>query len=777
MIKKQSLKLSEYFKIISPKYCYLKITPDTSIRNYNSSSIAKAVSTLYKGLYNRIHKVNKTWCVEEPCKVTFYIYINKEVVQFYFIIPDFAEKLVKEKLSSTWCKSTIERVDTIPLLSKDSLKYEVSYLKEDALSIDLNKRCNEPLNSILNVIDILQDDDKVGILYNFMPSSQKGWKKDFDKTINKLKINKPIDKEKDDSKYYIKMGVYITFNILDLLLNTFTEFIGGSERKEKSLAEIAVMNLKDLHLSDATLKKKEETIINTQVLVISESNNIIRSKNNATSVCESFKTLNEDNELIYKKVKTEAKIEDFKFKNVMVNRMSTNELQSFLELPGRELLSRFKNIEKVDTLEEAVISELQSGYMSLGTVKYRETKQDAYLPSDKLYGNLPVTLCGPEGSGKSTVLINKAYESWKANKACVVIDYIKNNEVCRKLQELISNEDLEIIDCGNHGGIQGFGYNEIVTDSNDPYEILESASMQTEQDVCLIDSCNPEPLSGRMLKFYLAAANVVHIQSYMNMSNVVECLENHRKRKEYIDYIKSQHEVIRNELAGDIQTLIDLDEIDNKTGETIGTKTASISYIMDRIIKLKSNMQLKHMFYKDCKDNVNFVDAINNKKIILVMMPQIKFSTPISRNVCATYFISKTWLAAQIIGSQIENPDTVNIVIDELYQVPVAEQLIGENLEQARKFGNRYFFSCHNFNQLKIAPILKSEGSYIFMHGADKTNYDVFKSELDPYVYEDMMNLKEFHALNLIKYKNGWNKFISKLPPPIISKKDTMRKK
>ncbi|WP_238884578.1 hypothetical protein [Clostridium sp. YIM B02551] len=763
---KQTLKLSEYFKVINQKYIYIKITPDTSIRNYNSANIAKAIVSLYKPIQARIHKVNKAWEIEDLCKVTFYIYISRNTVQFYFIIPEFAEKLIKEKLSNTWPKATIKRVDSIPLFSEKAIQYEIAYAKEDALSLDINKKCNEPLNSILNVIDILQDDDKVGIIYNLMPWSQKGWKKEFTETIDKIKLNKPLDKEKSSSSYYLKLTIYLAFNILDILLGTFTEFLGGKNTKNKTLSEVAITKIKDLKLSEATIKKKENSIINTQILALSESKDKIREKNNITSICESFKTINEDNELKYKKVKTKYTIEDFKIKKVVSNKMSVDEIQNLFELPGRELLLKHKNIERIDVLEEAVIPELQNGYMLLGEVKYKDIIQNAYLPSDPLYGNLPVTLCGPEGSGKSTLLINKAYESWKAKKACIVIDYIKNNEVCRELIKLIPKEDLIIINCGDHKQIQGLGYNEIVTDSMDPYDILESSSMQTEQDVCLIDSCNPEPLSGRMLKFYLAAANIVHIQPYMNMSNVVECLEDYKKRKEYIDYINKQHEIIRHELSGDIQTLSELDDI-GKDGSIIGTKTNSISYIMDRIIKLKSNMQLKHMYYKSCKENINFVQAINDKNIILVMMPQIKFSTPISRNVCATYFISKTWLAAQIRGSNEDKVDPVNIIIDELYQVPIAEQLIGETLEQARKFGNRYIFSCHNFNQLKIAPILKSEGSYIFMHGSDKVNYDVFKNELDPYVYEDMMNLKEFHALNLIKYKNGWNKFISKLPSPI----------
>lgn len=760
------MKITEYVNIKNPDYSYYRVTPVTSIRNYNSSYIASAVQTLHRPLKDRIYKENGVLNVDELAKVALYIHISKSDVEFYFILPSYCEELFKEKISSVWPKANISKISDIPWFKKDSLKYELGYIKNDALSIDVNKKCNEPLNSILNVLDIMQSDDRVGIYYNFMPTSQKGWRKSFDRSIDKYKNNKNIDKHKLDTDYIIKMSLFIICEALDLLLCRFTELLGKTNTK--SHPEVALSKDYKKEPTKSTKSKRESTIINTQILTFSESEDKARARMNILSVCESFKSINEDNELKYEKIRNKKEYSpiSYKLSGVVINQMSTEELQNFLELPGKELLYKHKNIKRIDTLEEKVPQELSTGYMSLGTAKYMNLKQEAFLPYDKLYGNLPVTLCGPEGSGKSTVLIRRAYESWKDKKACIVIDYIKNNEVSRKIMKLIPKEDLVVIDCGKHESIQGLGYNEIIPKSDNPYEILESASMQAEQDVCLIDSCNSDPLSGRMLKYYLAAANIVHIRPYKNMSNVIDCLENYIARKGYIEHIKTLDVIIQEELSSEIQTLKELDELD-KDGNIVGTKASNITFILDRIIKLKSNYQLRHMYSKNCKDNVNFVEAINNKKVILIMMPQLKFATPISRNVCATYFISKTWLAAQIRGAEAEDPELVNIIIDELYQVPVAEHLIGETIEQARKFGNRYIFSCHNFNQLKIAPILKSEGSYIFMKGCDKSNIETFEDDLNPFTYEDIQHMKEWHALNLIKYKGGYAKFITLLPKPI----------
>lgn len=52
----RSLRLSEYFKLTKPAYKYIQITPHKSIRNYNSSNIAKAIAHTYKSLDKRIRR-------------------------------------------------------------------------------------------------------------------------------------------------------------------------------------------------------------------------------------------------------------------------------------------------------------------------------------------------------------------------------------------------------------------------------------------------------------------------------------------------------------------------------------------------------------------------------------------------------------------------------------------------------------------------------------------------------------------------------------------------
>ena len=72
--------------------------------------------------------------------------------------------------------------------------YSLSYKKEDALSLGVDKKSNEPLNSILSVMDIMKEEDRIRVIYNFIPGSQFGWLDRYNTTLEKIKEHKSIEK-------------------------------------------------------------------------------------------------------------------------------------------------------------------------------------------------------------------------------------------------------------------------------------------------------------------------------------------------------------------------------------------------------------------------------------------------------------------------------------------------------------------------------------------------------------------------------------------------------
>ena len=57
--KQYSMKMEDYFKLNKPNYVYLKLIPNTSIRNHKTSTIAEIINSLYLDVVERFKKHNK----------------------------------------------------------------------------------------------------------------------------------------------------------------------------------------------------------------------------------------------------------------------------------------------------------------------------------------------------------------------------------------------------------------------------------------------------------------------------------------------------------------------------------------------------------------------------------------------------------------------------------------------------------------------------------------------------------------------------------------------
>ena len=222
--------------------------------------------------------------------------------------------------------------------------------------------------------------------------------------------------------------------------------------------------------------------------------------------------------------------------------------------------------------------------------------------------------------------------------------------------------------------------------------------------------------------------------------------------KEYIDY------------------LIELDAIEK--GVLVGTRTHLITGAIDRLQKLKVNAYLELMLKKGSKGNINLVNEMQKNQLIVIKMPQRMFLTDNEKDVYVTYWLTKIWLSLQIREEQIQDRNKmakVNLIIDELYQVNNAEKFLTKKLSQLPKFNLKPIISCHYLNQIKIIreELRSANASYMLISGCDKKNYDELKSELYPFIEEDLLKLQRYNSMNLIKCNNGYGKFITKLPKPL----------
>jgi hypothetical protein len=778
----RNIKLSEYVKLIRPEYVYLKLTPNNSIRNNSTHKLAKAIASIYRNAFRTIKKeeakavkvlgkeflLGTKYSFEANSKVSFFVYIEKKKVEFYFIIPKQHLSIIKEKISDVWSNITVKEVDSLPQFDETATRYQMNYAKEDALSLAIDRRNNDLLQSNLNIVDVMEEGDKAGVFYNFMPTSQFSWRSTYENTLHKVKKGLPTDRNKLGVSYAIKMAVGLISSVVD----DIGEVIGGENKRKQTNDSINILEqtLDRLNggkkVNDSTRKKATASILNTQIAVLSESQDKLRQRNNARSLAQSFDTVADDNKLIAKPMKS-FNYTDYSIK-ADINKIGDEEAQNFLSIAGRDILEKYNFIDKVDTQETQVPEDLRKGVFRIGSSTFRGHKQEAYLSTDREYKQLTLVLIGPTRAGKSTLIGNMSHDAIKNGECVILFDYIKNCELSEEVAALFPQDKVLNIECSDFNNLQGLGFNEVGF-SMDPFVQYDNAKRQTTQLLTLVNAINTSDthFSPKMER-YLTSASLVAFINGGSIRDVFQVLMNVEERHKFIAAVPDA------QLENMSEYLLSLQELDDKDneGSIKGTKLSLIVGIIDRLNKLKANTYMELMLKRSTKGNINLVEEMQKNQLICIRMPEHMFPTDGERDIYTTYWISKVWLALQERGRLIKNRDDqrkVNLIIDELYQVENTEKFLTDKLSRLAKFGMKPIISAHYLNQIKhIREELRSaNASYMLISGCDKKNFDELKDELYPFTVEDLLKLPRYHSMNLIKNKDGYGKFITKLPKPV----------
>lgn len=773
------VKLSDYINVVKPSYAYLRLTPNNSIRNQYTHKIAKSIAALYRNIAQNIRKEDAKlikalgreflfgtkYSVEINAKVAYYVYIEKKKVEFYFVIPRAHLSVIKEKISDSWTNITVKEVDKLPAFSEMATKYALVYTKENALSLATDRRNDDLLRSKLNVVDVMEEGDKVGVFYNFMPTTQFSWRSSYEATIRKVKRSLPTDRNKMGASYALKTII----GVVSALFDDIGEVFAGSGGKRKDSEYNAFEGLVEAlnggkQISDSTRNKASATILNSQIIVMSESGDRLRQRNNARSLTQAFETITEDNRLAPKPLKRPFKFTDYSVAGAEVNKVGDEEAQNFIAMAGRDILERYNFIEKVETQETEVPEDLRNGVMCIGESTYRGAKQKAYLSNFEHYRNLLTLLIGPTRAGKSNLIGNLSIDAIENGECVIIFDFIENCELSDEISALFPKDKVLNIDNSDPAKIQGLGYNEVGY-MEDTFAQYENAKRQTSNLLALINAINVDEsrLSPKMERYLEAAALVVFINTG-SIRDVFRVLQNVTTRAEYLRKVPAaQHEFMEEYMT----SLMELDDV--KDGEVIGTRLSLIVGIIDRLSTLKRNTQMEMMLKQDIDNNVDLVAEMQKNQVICIRMPESKFPTQGERDIATTYWITKIWLALQIRADKFRDKKDrrkVNLVIDEIYQVENTEKFMTSKLSQIAKFICKPIISCHYINQLRhMRKELRSANtSYMLIAGCDRDNYSELKDELYPFTSEDLAHMKPYHAMNYVKSREGYARFITKLP-------------
>lgn len=751
--KIKTMKMTDCISVVRNEYVVVQLIPSKSNKNNNSDHIALLVNKMFKDVKKFIKIENKKLIVQEEPKLSYYIHFTKEKVGFYFIVPKVHFEKFKIKFIEIWKRVEIKEVDNIPII-QNSKKVQLYYKNNEALSINIDKRKNGLISANMNVIELLQDDDSIGVFYNFIPTSDKenSYFRNYQYNNSIKEYIKGYKSFKD--KNILTLGISI-FKVLDEVINDLLLTLFDNKNSR-------AFGKDEITISSSTKRKATSNICKSQTVIMSSSKDKKRENELLQSTVNSYKILNDDNELISKEFTGSLDPMAPLIKNAKINKTTVEECANFIQLPGRKLIEEHKNIKHNATYEADVPKSLSKGPITIGIVK---KNQKATFSSHKEISKSERVLIGPKGSGKSYKSKNMAIEAIKDNRGVINIDIIEDCKLSRNIASNCPEDKLIRIDCSNPNSIQALSYNEIPINSRmKPFNIVSNAIKRAQQLQSLLDCINCDTtLSPRMMKYFYAACAVVYsYDPYASLRNIVDCLSDVDIRKKYIDNTKGD---LRELLKHRIKKLEELNFTKNNKTTNADSK---VDGILDRVSMLELSLESEVALDKTSESNIDFVRAIQENKVILIELPEDVFTNNTIKNVMATFFLSKVWNAKKQLSK--EQKQITELYFDEFYKCPNATVIFEEIFQEGRKYNLISTVTLHTVYELsnKCRKALRTGGaSYMLLYGTDIQDFRYLKTyfENNGYEEDDLINLKEHSALCLIKNEEkNYSAFIAHIP-------------
>ncbi len=758
--KIKSMSADKYFEVKRTEYVTVQLIPTKSNKNNQTDNIACLINKIHMKFNNVMRIEDKKLIITHRMKVGYYIHITKEEVQFFFILPKVHIIKFKSKFAETWRNIEMKEVESIPIDISTCTKYQLKYKMNDALSLKSDKRNNDLLKANMSVLEILETGESVGVLYNFIPTAEK--ETNYFKTIT---YKQAIEKYKNGenlkkTKNIIDLGIISIKFLIDCINELLNTMINSSKNNN------SVFLSSNKEISSSTQRKAKNDICKTQIVILSKSYKKDKEKHLAICACNSFKSISDDNELVYKEIKRNINTNLVQIDNVEVNYTTEEECSNFISIPGKDIIDNFKAIEHNKILETKAPKCLENGEIRIGTVKCKDNSQETFYSNDRQIKRLGRILLGPMGAGKDYYMTNLAKDIIDSNRGLIVLDYIDKCQLSDGIKAITPKDKLIEIDCSDINQLQSFAYNELSYNINDDKYSKVSICMQKAQQLeLLLNSINDvnSQLTPRMLRYLYAAATVMFYKKInASFKDVIDILKNPSKRDKLINSLDTETISLLSDELEDLEELSKRDK--NKPVENADTK---IDGILDRISRLKSaSLFTRLAFNNDSTDNIDFIKAINEKKVILIKIPEKHFNSKMLRNILATFYLSKVWLAKQ----QGATESHTEIFVNEIHQSYNCQLLMEDILVECRKFNLTPTLAMHYLgqgtNKLKNS-ILASGSSYLLLTGCDIKAFQELQVyfQKDGYEESDLTELERYHALCLIKNEEtNYSAFVAKLP-------------
>lgn len=710
----KSIPIAKYFEIQSQEYVYLKLIPSKSIRNNRTYSILDLVNKMYLNINKLIKIEDNKLIIRTQLKASYYIHITKEKINFYFIVPKLFYSKFRVKFKEIWKSVEIKEVNSIPIITGS--QYQLIYKNKDFLSTSTDMRNNDLLSANLSAVELLQDGEEAGILYNFLPTSEKQCNY-FKSTCQKF-----IREYKNTNVKYTSNAIS---NLIIKILSYSIDFINSTLNFLFDVKQVD-KQINFNKLSNNTNKKATSDICKTQIILSSKAKTTNREKSIIDTISNSYSVIEDDNKFICKKIKH----------NIRNLNTSIYECGNFIALPGADIIQQFPQINHNRVYNKDFPKCLATGDILIGnSIK----NMPVYYSTDKEISRLGRVLIGGMGCGKTHYMQNLAKSIIAKGDGLVVLDIIRDCNLAESIKQVTPKDRLIEIDCSNHTQLQGFCYNELICNSSDKYRKLAKCMEKGTQLHILLNTINSDTkLTPRMLRYFYAACTVVFYKNInASFKEIIEVLIYPDIRKNILERL-SESEIKL--LSDEIKDLCDLDKV-NKNG-TIENYDSKIDGIIDRISMLKTNLYTKLAYNTQGNNNIDFVKALDQNKVIIIKAREEDFTNRNIRDLIATFYLSKVWLAKQIKANT-----RTEIFIDEINLFPTAQIILQDILTECRKYSFIPTISLHFLDQCSKKcknAILSSGCNFLLLAGADVKCFIELKElfNKEGYTETDLLELK-----------------------------------
>ena len=782
-----------------------KITPDFGVSNSKNEIITNTFANLYEPPTKRLSLANIN--MRKQCQVHFNIVLENRNASFYLSIPTQYDDLITSKIHSCWKRSALDKVNDSPLNGMKISntiggELRLSDYNVNAISTELSDTSH--LNSLFQLLRAISGEDKVIINIAIEPMNRMNWLNIIEDESRLIKEGKtkvvncdftPMA-TKSVGKYGSELlGLYLEYQLLpfEVIMGMFNEEGNGlfniKENDEQLMSKFNE-ELSPIRHHKSSIFKKNSDVFKCKITILSSSFTPEKARLNLLSTFESFKELNGENEFYLKELgenkimKRAREIRNFSVSMSNDCILSTKEVAKLIQLPPRQTQRDFK-IKAVDDSPSEISKDLLKGDVPMAITTYRGKEFIVYRSQDKSIRCLPIISVGSQNAGKTTLMKRMAYDNFKMGDSNLVIDTIEDCKIAKACREVIPKEGrydikLSLDDWDN---IPSFSFNEIsnlITEDLSPHRRLSYASdiaEQVEQIINFVSDDKNNTLTDAMIRYLYSACLVTFIKPYATLQDVFDVLREPQKRHKAIEYAKHSG------CINDDGIYYNLEQLDKyvEVSETVGydekgkpikekhtyleNNNQAIVGIINRITKLEKVPYVKKMLGQKPNPDENFLKFIEQGKTIVISVPQFDFKSKGIRDMIASYYVSRVWLAIQSRKNN-EEANPCHLIFDEVYTVPATIKLLEDSITQFRRHRLGLLTSCHSLAQFGdcLESFKSAGGSFILIQSTQKESFNLLKEELQPFEFSDMMELEEHHAIILQRCADGYSKYVGRLP-------------